>query len=507
MQATLHRAKRFFTACVLPCALMMALLPSAAQAPVDLRVAIVIGNAAYPGAAALTNPVSDARAMSATLRGMGFQVVEATDASRSEMKAAISKASEQLRGKSGIGMLYYAGHGLQVDWRNYMVPIDARLSSARDVPEQTVELGAVIEAFKQAGSRMNIVVLDACRDNPFQGATSAKGLAQLDAPLGTFLAFATAPGNVADDGTAKDGNGLYTRFLLQELQKPQAKIEDVFKRVRFSVRQQSGGRQIPWESTSLEDDFFFNSGVKAVVAPAPSEKERAFNQEKAEWDRIKTSNNAGDFYAFLQKYPNGTISEAATHRLNTLSKPEVVATPVQGREPVDYRIIWKLGSASTFVRLDFLTKLPISERTAEVTFVGGDRVEFNKGENITTFSGATMRSISGSSFDPPIQAYPAGDFQLGQRWASRSVETRGNYKGWIEFENRVVAYEDVSVKLGTFKAYKMVAKFKTQGGTHGTHTLWIDPSIGMVKFIREAIRSDGQRDSFIEEITARRNGA
>jgi Caspase domain len=498
------RLKAWLTSIAVSLALLASLSPTAAQAPIDLRVALVIGNAAYPGVAALANPGNDAKAMGDALRGLGFSVVEARDASRAQMNEAIAKVRDQLKGKNGIGMLYYAGHGLQVDWRNYMVPVDAKMNNASDVPNQTVELGSVIDAFKQAGNRMNIVVLDACRDNPFAGTATAKGLAQLDAPPGTFLAFATAPGNVAEDGDTKaESNGLYTRYLLQELKKPQAKIEDVFKRVRLNVRQQSQGRQIPWESTSLEDDFFFNSGIKQAVTLSSSEKEKAFNEEKAEWDKIKDSKNASDFYAFLQKYPNGSISEAATHQLNVLNKPVIKATPVQGREPVDYSSIWKVGNSSTFVRTDFLTKSVIMERSAQVTKVTGDLVEFNHGQGFTTLTGGTIRTSGGMNFDPPIQSYPAGDFQIGQRWRSRSIETTGSYRGWIEFEAHVAAYEEVTVKLGTFKAYRTELKFNTQSGTRGTHTMWFSPKVGMVKFIRDARRSNGQQDGYMEELIAR----
>jgi Caspase domain len=154
-----------------------------AQAPLDVRIALVIGNSAYAGAP-LVNPANDARAMGDTLRGLGFTVVELRDAQKAQMTEAILKVRTSLQGKQGIGMLYYAGHGLQLDWQNYMVPVDAKLASAADVPVQTVNINSVIDAFKGAGNRMNILVLDACRDNPFAGTASGKGLAQLDAPPG-----------------------------------------------------------------------------------------------------------------------------------------------------------------------------------------------------------------------------------------------------------------------------------------------------------------------------------
>ena len=240
-------------------------LSVSAQAPLDIRIALVIGNAAYPGAP-LANPVNDAKGMADTLRSLGFTVVQVIDGRHDQMADAIARVSETLKGKRAVGMLYYAGHGLQLDWRNYMVPVDAKLRKPDDIITQTVDVGSVIEAFKGAGNRMNILVLDACRDNPFGVRVTGRGLAQLDAPPGTLLAFATAPGNVAEDGEA-DGNGLYTQYLLQELRKPTEKIEDVFKRVRLQVRQKSEGRQIPWESTSLEDDFYFNDGVKFTFKP------------------------------------------------------------------------------------------------------------------------------------------------------------------------------------------------------------------------------------------------
>ena len=251
----------------------LAVVSVSAQAPLDVRVALIIGNSAYPGNMALTNPANDAQAMADVLKRLGFNVIELRDGNKAQMSSAIAKVSDALKGKQGVGMLYYAGHGLQLDWRNYMVPVDAKLKSAADVPSQTIDLSSVIDIFKAAGNRMNIVVLDACRDNPFGGNTStAKGLAQLDAPPSTFLAYATAPGNVAEDGDEKTGNGLYTQYLLQELKRPTAKIEDVFKRVRLNVRKQSNGRQIPWESTSLEDDFFFNDGAKYTIKPEDLER-------------------------------------------------------------------------------------------------------------------------------------------------------------------------------------------------------------------------------------------
>jgi len=250
-----------------------------AEAPLDIRVALVIGNAAYKNVPALVNSTNDAKSMSTVLRKLGFTVVEVVDGSKDQMSKAIEQLQLQLKGRQAVGMLYYAGHGLQLDWRNFMVPVDAKLEEASDVPKQTIDIENVIDVLKKSGTRMNIIVLDACRDNPFAEKASGKGLAQLDAPPGTYLAFATSPGNVAEDGDVAEGNGLFTQFLLKELQRP-ARIEDVFKRVRLQVRQKSQGRQIPWDSSSLEDDFAFNDGKKFTFNPEDLIKEAQAAKDK-----------------------------------------------------------------------------------------------------------------------------------------------------------------------------------------------------------------------------------
>ena len=140
---------------------------SIAQAPLDVRVALVIGNAAYVSIPALGNSTNDAKSMATILRKLGFQVVEVVDGNKAQMEKAVDDLQALLKGKQAVAMLYYAGHGLQLDWHNYMVPVDVKLTQASDVPKQTIDIEAVITSFKKATTRMNIIVLDACRDNPF----------------------------------------------------------------------------------------------------------------------------------------------------------------------------------------------------------------------------------------------------------------------------------------------------------------------------------------------------
>ncbi len=462
-------------------AAVLAALPAAAQAPLDLRVALVIGNSAY-ARAPLLNPANDAQAMAKALKGLGFDVVELRDGSKEQMAEAIAEVRETLKGKQGVGMLYYAGHGLQLDWRNYMVPVDARLAKATDVPEQTVDVGSVIEAFKTAGNRMNILVLDACRNNPFSGTASGKGLAQLDAPPGTFLAYATAPGNVAEDGDASTGNGLYTQFLLAELGKPAARIEDVFKRVRFQVRQKSAGRQIPWESTSLEEDFYFNDALSVAAkaerdrqAASKDARDKAFALEKAEWDRIKDSKNADDLYVFLQRYPNGLISEQAQFRLEQLQKAGVVGAPgLDGIRPLPAsQARFKIGDRFVYRESDAYGKEG-KPRDLRVTRVDASSAVINDGAEVWDLMGNLVTDAGGTR--SPAKAWFPAELAIGKKWRS-AYGIRNQYGDFTLFwDFKVVAIETVTVPAGTFKAFRIEGSSESSANLYQTETYWIDPT-------------------------------
>lgn len=251
------------------------------------RDALVIGNSKYRHLPPLRNPGNDAAALGDLLQEIGFSVSPLLDANKVSMEESIRDYCARLRKNRAIGLFYFAGHGLQLRWRNFLIPVDASLESSEDVGKGAVDLGSLLEGLRKAGNPMNVVVLDACRDNPFRNdLVTGKGLSQVDAPVGTFLAYATSPGNAASDGDGK--NGLYTEFLLKELRAPEAKIEDVFKRVRLSVRRASSGMQIPWESTSLEDDFYFIPPPRIVKA-SKEERERQFKEELALWEKSEAT--------------------------------------------------------------------------------------------------------------------------------------------------------------------------------------------------------------------------
>jgi len=252
------------------------------------RNALVIGNSTY-AKNSLLNPINDARAMGAQLGLMGFQVNLLLDTNLSTLNDEISKFALLLERNKSIGLFYYAGHGVQLNWSNYLVPVDAQIGKTEDIQQKCYELNKMLSQLTKASNPMNIIILDACRDNPFGKSLSLsqKGLNQFDAPPGSILSYATAPGNVANDGIGT--NGLFTENLLKEMRDPDAKIEDVFKRVRLNVRLGSKGTQIPWESTSLEQDFYFNSmrvdplvieqKVAQALNPAPVSVVNASTQE------------------------------------------------------------------------------------------------------------------------------------------------------------------------------------------------------------------------------------
>ncbi|MBK6630988.1 MAG: caspase family protein [Betaproteobacteria bacterium] len=280
---TLKQLSALSLAPLLPLGLGAALASTIHALP---RRALVVGNSRY-ASAPLPNPANDAGAIAGVLQQTGFAVDLQLDAGKAALENAIRGFAASLGTQPAVGLFYFAGHGLQISWRNYLVPVDAALNRAEDVPQQAVDITRLLEGLTRAKNPMNIIILDACRDNPFNvELRTGKGLSQMDAPLGTLLAYATAPGNTASDGAG--ANGLYTENLLREMRTPNARIEDVFKRVRLAVRRASNGRQIPWESTSLEDDFYFIPPPE-LKKLSQEERDARFAEELGAWQKVQAT--------------------------------------------------------------------------------------------------------------------------------------------------------------------------------------------------------------------------
>ena len=423
------------------------------------RSALVIGNSSYKGSP-LRNPANDAAALGDNLKKMGFSVISQLDASKAPMEDAIRSYGEQLASSKGVGLFYFAGHGLQVNWRNFLVPVDASLGKVDDIPRETVDLSALLGRIGQAGNPMNIVILDACRDNPFGGnLKSGKGLSQMDAPIGTLLAYATAPGNVASDGSGE--NGLYTENLLREINAPEAKIEDVFKRVRLAVRRASNGRQIPWESTSLEDDFYFIPPPE-LKKLSQEELDRQFAEEAAEWDRAQAANAIKPVEDYLRRYPSGRFAELALVRLDRLlakqgeQKVSLASTAgnpfTKGTGILD--LSFRIGDRYVYRSLDMLTKVEGREHKNRITEITEDRVIFNNGALVTDLLGNLRKIPNGTLFGP--SQYFIAEYSVGKKWTTRYDATFPNGKmDTFEIDFKVVGRETITVPAGTFDCFRI----------------------------------------------------
>ncbi len=245
----------------------------------EYRQALVIGNSDYDYAGVLRNPINDAQAISSTLGELGFKVRTVIDADKRGMEQAIRRFGKQLRDRKGVGLFYYAGHGMQLNGENYLLPVNINPDTEDDVLYDGVPLGKLLAQMKSAGNGINVVILDACRNNPFARSfrSTSRGLAQVVAPTGSFISYATAPGQIAADGSGE--NGLYTSKLLKHMATPGLKLEDVFKRVRVDVQRESNSGQVPWDASSVTGDFYFVTGIAA--APDPNQINLADLQKRA----------------------------------------------------------------------------------------------------------------------------------------------------------------------------------------------------------------------------------
>jgi uncharacterized caspase-like protein len=246
-----------------------ALLAVSGPAAAEKRVALVIGNSAYQHTASLKNPSNDAIDIATKLRALGFDVIDGTDLSKADMESRIRAFADKLQG-SDVGLFFYAGHGLAADGRNFLAPVDAKLQSETDLDFDAVELSLVLKQMER-NSRVSLVFLDACRDNPLASNLAAtsrslqvtRGLARVDRAVGMMIAFSTQPGNVALDGDGR--NSPFTNALLHHIDAEGSSINDMMIEVRNDVLKETDGKQVPWENSSLTGQFFFKPAEEKVA--------------------------------------------------------------------------------------------------------------------------------------------------------------------------------------------------------------------------------------------------
>lgn len=285
---------------------------SAVLAGAEPRIALVIGNGGYKSVNPLTNPPHDAALMAEALKTAGFDVTLLQDGDMAAMGAAVTEFGKKLRqaGPEATGLFYYAGHGVQSFRQNYLVPVDAKLTNAADLSLVALDAQAVLRQMFSAHNRTNIVILDACRNNPFSQVRDLtdNGLAEMEAPTGTFLAYATAPGSVALDGL--DGNSPFTKALAAKIVTPGLAIEQAFKDVRVEVLDKTAGKQTPWDTSSLTGDFIFMA-------------EAAGKDEENLWANVSKSSDPVQIMLFLRAYPKSTHEKTARALLADVMQAEV----------------------------------------------------------------------------------------------------------------------------------------------------------------------------------------
>ena len=312
---------------------LFAFLALSSVAVAEPRIALVIGNSNYGGELGqLPNPANDARLMAKTLKAIGFTVIEAENADQAQMKRVIQDFGAKLAESGGgaTGLFFYAGHGLQVGGTNYLIPIHAKIEREPDVDIEAVPIDLVMKQMDYAEAAVNIVILDACRNNPLSRSFRAvtRGLADPAVrPMGSFIAYSTAPGDVAEDGSG--ANSPYTLALAQSITKPGASINDVFQEVRGKVLAATNKKQVPWDASSLTAPYYF---VPAAAAAGPSPE---LTVELAYWDAIKDSKSAAEYRAYIAKYPDGQFVDLARSRLAAIeaASPEAPAAKSPAVQP------------------------------------------------------------------------------------------------------------------------------------------------------------------------------
>lgn len=293
------------------------------QASDGRRVALVIGSGGYRNVDRLANPANDARLIARTLQAAGFTLIgngPLLDLDKAQFERSVQEFGRALPGAS-VALFYYSGHGMQVQGVNWLVPVDANPTGTRDLDFQMVDATLVLRQMEAAGTALNLLILDACRNNPFtsRGIRGAQGgLAEMHAPEGTLISYATQPGNVAADG--RSANSPYTAALADAIRKPGMDVFQVFNQVGLLVKRATGGEQQPWLASSpISGSFYFFNGP-VTIAPSP-----AFDADGAFWQSVASSKDPADFRAYLHRFPNGTFAELAQRRIAALGVPAAAA--------------------------------------------------------------------------------------------------------------------------------------------------------------------------------------
>ncbi|MDE2378519.1 caspase domain-containing protein [Bradyrhizobium sp.] len=321
---------------------------AAQPALAERKVAFVIGNSGYVNVPRLPNPRNDAGDMIARLKSLGFDVIPGLDLDRNTFLTSLASFGRAAEG-ADVALFFYAGHGLQVNGQNYLVPVDSKVEYEAELDINLIPVSLVMQQLAR-GSRVNIVMLDACRDNPFakdlsrtlgtrSSSALGRGLSRIQTASGTFIAFATQPDNVAQDGTGR--NSPFTQAMLAHIDQPGLSLSDLMIEVRNEVMQQTNGKQVPWDSSSLTGRFSFKiegiitvtpegGGAKPAAPAAAPVDSKAL--ELAVWRAIENSSDAAAFEKFLSDFPDGVFASAARNRIAALRPSATARAPTLTQE-------------------------------------------------------------------------------------------------------------------------------------------------------------------------------
>jgi hypothetical protein len=436
------------------------------------RLALVIGNSKYLSANAVPNAVNDARLMARALRDIGFVVADGFDLSRASMERQIREFLHK-SAAARVALFFYAGHGLQVDGRNYLLPVDANLEAASDLDFETIGLDNILGSLDGV-SRTNIIILDACRNNPFaqrlasrfgaaRSVTILSGLAGYsNLGTGTLIAFSTAPGAVALDGNGS--NSPFTKALARHVRTPGLEVRQMLTRVRADVAAETGGRQIPWDNSSLLGEVYLAGAGK----PEPQRLEASPAAPAADvllWDAIKSMAVATVFEEFANRFPTSPHAQEARARADELKKSELALLPPGGgaqigklpnapanapiasftrhnggwsvafsfAEPVT-GISWRLGEAGNFRETGFMDALDPRTRRR----MPNPAIELDADQPATTIYVRYIDASGGAQGPFPIRFDPIGALEREQR---KILEmTSGSWLSFRDFNGLLVYY-------------------------------------------------------------------
>ena len=324
----------------------------------EQRIALVIGNSKYQNTVQLSNPGNDTKAVAQLLNSAGFEVISATDLSHDQMIQAVQEFSGKIagRGPNTVAMVYYAGHGVQLAGENYLIPVDAKISSEPDLINGSLRLVDVMATLETIPSRVRIVILDACRNNPFPSINDAgRGLAIVDAPKGSIVAYSTAPGTEALDGTGD--HSPYTAAFLRLAHQKNLPIEQLFKRIRLDVGSSTDGQQTPWESSSLTSDFYFFGDTAVAATRAPAQMKMAYaasdlpsRSSRQAYEYVLAENSIENYQEFIQLYPHDPMSDRIRILLGNLTQAKAWHTAVQTNSPVAYKSFYEKFSNGPYAQ-------------------------------------------------------------------------------------------------------------------------------------------------------------